>query len=52
MTSLITESELEAIKAESIGWQPLGDAYLHMIEPLRLVIVTAWQQSRNKLKTQ
>lgn len=38
MTSLITESELlaelEAIKAESIGWQPLGDGtYLHMGNP-------------------
>ncbi|MEY4592361.1 MAG: hypothetical protein RIR18_1256 [Pseudomonadota bacterium] len=26
-------AELEAIKAESIGWQPLGDAYLHMGNP-------------------
>ena len=40
---LITEAELraelDAIEAESIGWQPLGDgAYLHMGKPDAVVI--------------
>ena len=32
-------AELDAIEAESIGWQPLGDgAYLHVGDPEALVI--------------
>ena len=33
------QAELAAIKAEAIGWQPLGDgAYLHVGDPSAMVI--------------
>ncbi len=32
------EAELQSIQAESIGWIPLGSAYLHVCDPEEQVI--------------
>ena len=37
-TTQSIEAELQAIQAESIGWQPLGGACLHVGDPEEQVI--------------
>jgi hypothetical protein len=37
-TTASIEAELQAIQAESIGWVPLGGAYLHAGDPEEQVI--------------